>query len=72
VLDELAAEAPDRWPAPWCDAVLDVIHRGAVIGTPVAEYLPDRLVAGRPAPRRQGHVVKRSWVGTWVVARGRG
>jgi 2-polyprenyl-6-methoxyphenol hydroxylase-like FAD-dependent oxidoreductase len=49
VLDELAAEAPDRWPAPWCDAVRDVIDRRAVIGTPVAEYLPDRLVAGRIA-----------------------
>ena len=46
---QLAAEANDRWPAPWRDAILDCIDRRAVIGTPIAEYVPDRLVNGRLA-----------------------
>jgi 2-polyprenyl-6-methoxyphenol hydroxylase-like FAD-dependent oxidoreductase len=48
-LHELAAGAGDRWPAPWRDAILDCIERHAVIGTPIAEYVPDRLVSGRLA-----------------------
>lgn len=46
---ELAAEARDLWAEPWCDAILECIDRGAVIGTPIAEYVPDRLVNGRLA-----------------------
>jgi 2-polyprenyl-6-methoxyphenol hydroxylase-like FAD-dependent oxidoreductase len=48
-LRQLAVEANDRWPAPWRDAILDCIERRAVIGTPIAEYVPDRLVNGRLA-----------------------
>ena len=46
-LRELAAEAEDLWPALWRDAILDCVDRRAVIGTPIAEYVPDRLVSGR-------------------------
>jgi 2-polyprenyl-6-methoxyphenol hydroxylase-like FAD-dependent oxidoreductase len=46
---ELANEAADRWSVPWRDAILDCIRRRAVIGTPVPEYVPDRLVNGRLA-----------------------
>ena len=45
----LAAEANDRWPSLWRNAILDCIERRAVIGTPIAEYVPDRLVKGRLA-----------------------
>ncbi len=37
----------DLWPEPWCSAMQDCVQRRAVIGTPIAEYLPDRLVDGR-------------------------
>jgi 2-polyprenyl-6-methoxyphenol hydroxylase-like FAD-dependent oxidoreductase len=46
---QLAAEANDLWPALWRDAILDCIRRRAVIGIPIAEYVPDRLVNGRLA-----------------------
>ena len=46
---QLAAGADDLWPALWRDVILDCIQRHAVIGTPIAEYLPDRLVNGRLA-----------------------
>lgn len=35
------------WAEPWRSAILDCVERRAVIGTPIAEYLPDRLVNGR-------------------------
>ncbi|WEK46338.1 MAG: FAD-dependent monooxygenase [Candidatus Andeanibacterium colombiense] len=44
---ELAELARLHWPSPWCDAILECIARKAVLGTPVVEYLPDRLVSGR-------------------------
>lgn len=46
---ELGLQARDLFPAPWRDAILDSIERRAVIGTPIAEYVPDRLVNGRVA-----------------------
>ncbi|MFZ3572320.1 FAD-dependent monooxygenase [Streptomyces sp. BH097] len=46
---ELAAEATDLWPPLWRDVILDCIERRAVIGTPIAEYVPERLVQGRLA-----------------------
>jgi 2-polyprenyl-6-methoxyphenol hydroxylase-like FAD-dependent oxidoreductase len=48
-LAQLAVEAEDLWPALWRDAILDSIERYAVIGTPIAEYVPDRLVNERLA-----------------------
>jgi 2-polyprenyl-6-methoxyphenol hydroxylase-like FAD-dependent oxidoreductase len=46
---ELADKAKDLWPSPWREAILDCIERRAVIGTPIAEYVPDKLVNGRLA-----------------------
>ncbi|GAA0794719.1 2-polyprenyl-6-methoxyphenol hydroxylase [Spirilliplanes yamanashiensis] len=46
---ELARRAHAQFPSPWSDAILDSIDRHAVIGTPIAEYVPDRLVNGRIA-----------------------
>lgn len=46
-LRELAEEARALWLAPWRDAILDSIGRGAVTGTPITEYVPERLVDGR-------------------------
>ncbi|WP_314454782.1 FAD-dependent monooxygenase [uncultured Microbacterium sp.] len=46
---ELAGQARRLFPSPWSDAVLDSIDRRAVIGTPIAEYVPDQLVRGRLA-----------------------
>ncbi len=43
---ELAHDAC-LWPEPWCKAIRDCVDRQAVIGTPIAEYLPDRLVKDR-------------------------
>jgi 2-polyprenyl-6-methoxyphenol hydroxylase-like FAD-dependent oxidoreductase len=45
----LADEARRGLPSPWRDAVLETIGRRAVIGTPIAEYVPERLVSGRLA-----------------------
>jgi 2-polyprenyl-6-methoxyphenol hydroxylase-like FAD-dependent oxidoreductase len=44
---QLAAEAGRHWSAPWSQAIEDSVARRAVTATPVSEYLPDRLVAGR-------------------------
>lgn len=44
---ELAELARLHWPSPWRDAILECIARRAVLGTPVVEYLPDRLASGR-------------------------
>jgi len=46
---ELAQHARTAYPSPWREAILDSIERRAVIGTPIAEYVPDRLVTGRVA-----------------------
>jgi 2-polyprenyl-6-methoxyphenol hydroxylase-like FAD-dependent oxidoreductase len=47
-LTELAREA-SRWPRPWRDAILQSIADREVLGTPIAEYVPVRLAAGRLA-----------------------
>lgn len=36
-----------HWAEPWRSAILDCVERRAIIGTPIAEYLPDQLVNGR-------------------------
>ncbi len=43
----LADKARRELPSPWRDAVVETVARRAVIGTPIAEYVPDRLVDGR-------------------------
>ncbi|PVZ96427.1 monooxygenase [Amnibacterium flavum] len=47
--EELARDARRAFSGTWRDAMVDSIRRRAVIGTPVAEYVPDRLVRGRVA-----------------------
>jgi 2-polyprenyl-6-methoxyphenol hydroxylase-like FAD-dependent oxidoreductase len=47
--EELAALARRWWPAPWRECVAWGVTHGQVFGTPVAEYLPERLVRGRVA-----------------------
>jgi 2-polyprenyl-6-methoxyphenol hydroxylase-like FAD-dependent oxidoreductase len=49
VYQDLARQACERWPTPWRDAILNCIDRRALIGTPVSEYVPDRLARGRLA-----------------------
>jgi 2-polyprenyl-6-methoxyphenol hydroxylase-like FAD-dependent oxidoreductase len=44
---ELAARAEALWPSPWREAILDCISRRAVIGTPIGEYMPQRLARAR-------------------------
>jgi 2-polyprenyl-6-methoxyphenol hydroxylase-like FAD-dependent oxidoreductase len=44
---ELAAQARRLWPAPWAQAIVDSVARRDVTATPISEYLPDQLVAGR-------------------------
>jgi 2-polyprenyl-6-methoxyphenol hydroxylase-like FAD-dependent oxidoreductase len=46
---ELGVEARQRWPDPWRLAMLECIERRSLIGTPIAEYVPDQLVNGRLA-----------------------
>jgi 2-polyprenyl-6-methoxyphenol hydroxylase-like FAD-dependent oxidoreductase len=46
---ELATQARELFPSPWNNAILDSIKRRAVIGTPIAEYVPTRLAQGRVA-----------------------
>ena len=48
VYRKLARKAK-RWPSLWRDAILDCVHRQAVIGTPISEYVPERLINGRLA-----------------------
>lgn len=43
------ADGARRWPTPWRDAIADCVRRRALVGTPIAEYVPDRLVNGRLA-----------------------
>lgn len=47
IFDKLGDLAQRHWPSPWREAILDCIKRRAILGTPVVEYMPDRLVKGR-------------------------
>ncbi|MGA5200429.1 FAD-dependent monooxygenase [Streptomyces variegatus] len=47
VRDRLTREAARLWPTPWGDAIVDSVGRADFVGTPIAEYVPDRLVRGR-------------------------
>ncbi len=44
---DLAVKAERLWPQPWREAVADCVRRRSIIATPIAEYLPDRLVNHR-------------------------
>ncbi|WP_051215322.1 FAD-dependent monooxygenase [Granulicoccus phenolivorans] len=46
VIDGLAGEA-GQWPQPWRSAITDSFGRVDFVGTPITEYLPERLVRGR-------------------------
>ncbi len=48
-LRELDHEAVKHWPSPWRDAIRASIERREVTGIPIAEYVPERLAAGRLA-----------------------
>ncbi|MBT2700313.1 FAD-dependent monooxygenase [Bacillus sp. ISL-40] len=48
-LNELAEKASVRWAQPWLDAILHSIQTRNLVGTPIAEYVPDNLVKGRIA-----------------------
>src|SRR3954463_7198466 len=43
-LIELAEQASVRWTQPWLDATLHSIQTRNLTGTPIAEYVPDKLV----------------------------
>jgi 2-polyprenyl-6-methoxyphenol hydroxylase-like FAD-dependent oxidoreductase len=49
ISDELRAVAAQTWPSPWAEALHVAFEQRLVFGTPVAEYLPRRLVAGQIA-----------------------
>lgn len=44
VIDDLAA-----WPRQWAEPIAEAMRRRRITGTPITEYMPDRLVAGRLA-----------------------
>ena len=46
---ELRQMADQHWPSPWREALEVALQRGAVFGTPVAQYRPVRLARGRVA-----------------------
>jgi 2-polyprenyl-6-methoxyphenol hydroxylase-like FAD-dependent oxidoreductase len=46
---ELQTIAQQTWPSPWAEALEIAIEQRFIFGTPVAEYMPDRLVNGRVA-----------------------
>ncbi|MEV5892502.1 FAD-dependent monooxygenase [Nonomuraea fuscirosea] len=47
LFEELADTARRLWPAPWREAILHGLSERAVIGTPIGEYLPNRLATER-------------------------
>ena len=47
VRERLAAFAAARWPSPWGEALTLALETGTVFGTPIVQYKPRRLVAGR-------------------------
>jgi 2-polyprenyl-6-methoxyphenol hydroxylase-like FAD-dependent oxidoreductase len=48
-LDELAADARAHFESPWAEVIPDCIERRELIATPIAEYVPSRLVRDRVA-----------------------
>ncbi|WP_374204661.1 FAD-dependent monooxygenase [Rathayibacter sp. VKM Ac-2929] len=46
---ELTAMVESRWPSPWREAMITSLRENIVLGTPITEYVPTRLVDGRLA-----------------------
>jgi 2-polyprenyl-6-methoxyphenol hydroxylase-like FAD-dependent oxidoreductase len=49
VRQRLADFAAARWPSPWSEALTLALETGTVFGTPIVQYKPARLAAGRVA-----------------------
>lgn len=49
MLVELEEKASVRWSQPWLAAITHSIQTRKLIGTPISEYVPDRMVNGRIA-----------------------
>jgi len=49
VRTRLSDFAAANWPSPWREALTLALDSGAVFGTPIVHYKPDRLVTGRVA-----------------------
>jgi 2-polyprenyl-6-methoxyphenol hydroxylase-like FAD-dependent oxidoreductase len=49
VRQRLADFAAARWPSPWREALALALETGTVFGTPIVQYKPARLAAGRVA-----------------------
>jgi 2-polyprenyl-6-methoxyphenol hydroxylase-like FAD-dependent oxidoreductase len=49
VNSELRRIARQTWPSPWSEALNIALEEQLIFGTPVAEYMPERLVLGRVA-----------------------
>jgi 2-polyprenyl-6-methoxyphenol hydroxylase-like FAD-dependent oxidoreductase len=49
LLTELMGYAQDHWPYPWNEFIVESIKRKAFFGTPIAEYIPTRLIRSRVA-----------------------
>ncbi|WP_202034331.1 FAD-dependent monooxygenase [Ewingella americana] len=47
IFQKLEKEARSIWPDPWREAILSCLGRREIIGTPIGEYMPRRLVRGR-------------------------
>jgi 2-polyprenyl-6-methoxyphenol hydroxylase-like FAD-dependent oxidoreductase len=51
------------WSDPWRSTLIDCVQRRSLIGTPVAEYLPERLVDGRMCLVGDAAHVPSPWMG---------
>lgn len=45
----LADQAASKWPEPWATVTVQAIEARSIIGIPIKEYVPDKLVNGRIA-----------------------
>lgn len=47
--NELTRQVAANWPEPWASAMLHALQTGNITGTPIKEYIPERLVKRRIA-----------------------
>ncbi|HTW82867.1 MAG TPA: FAD-dependent monooxygenase [Candidatus Sulfotelmatobacter sp.] len=65
---ELRAIAPARWPGtPAAAAIVAALDRNVAFGTPLAEYLPERLASGRVAMLGDAAHVSSPMVGAGLI-----